>query len=135
MKIATIVISTLLSASFFNVAIAGSSACPSIGAIQNAGFDLVGKMNKPGVWGALEKKNKYDTQDQWTFALLNVQADNESDAMAKAKIALSTLSFSRGPVEIPGKFACYYNVGNTESAIAVTPPEVIGIPFVASLMK
>lgn len=95
--------------------------CPSVSAIKAANF----RIEKDGVhYEAFQDDQKYDTDQLWNFAIFYITASSTDEASLKAKAALTTLSFSRGPETFMavGSWRCTYNIGFGYEAYAYNPP-------------
>src|SRR5687768_196324 len=72
--------------------------CPGASAIPAVKFDAAQMNQQDGSWIVGTIHSKYDTKDTWTFALVGIQAKNESDARTLANKAVKSLSFIGGPI-------------------------------------
>jgi hypothetical protein len=101
--------------------------CPDVQSIQKAGLDYTEFHND--TWVVAKKKQAYNTNDVWSFSILDVIASDEHDALEKAKKALATLSNPKGPILIKelNKWTCAYTIQEYK-AIAITPPIVDTVP-------
>lgn len=128
LKIKLVSLSFLLLA---NAAFAASpppqpAACPGVAAIKAGGFDVAAKGSFFS-WSAYSFNKKYDTSDAWEFFLTGFgTANNESDALIKATLALNFLYFKSGPVfnDTTNNWWCSYGAQIQDRsiiAVAVTP--------------
>ena len=98
--------------------------CPSIDAIKKVQFTIaLEDPSNPGSWGALQAKNKYDTEDEWNFAVINIKALSAEETYSKAVDALYLLGEPEGPGSAGGEeLICTYPNNHDYLAIAMTPP-------------
>src|SRR5438876_154696 len=84
--------------------------CPSVNAIQSVGIQIV-EQTQSGTWIAGVLSNNYDTTDNWTFAVGEINARNSDDARVKAVDSLNTLSFQSGPISVDeyNVWGCLYS--------------------------
>lgn len=126
MKISTTLVTTLLGLSLFQAAFAQAKpeSCPSVSAIQAIDFDSAGPMEQENRWAAYVKSNKYDTKgnQEWSFVLLNIEANDPIEAKNKARSAIKTLAYVQGPFQQGDKWACQYTVSTGEVGYTITPP-------------
>ena len=96
--------------------------CPSINAIQSVGINDF-KQQNTGLWAAGVHNNPYDTNEDWTFVMGDINATGIDDVRNKVTTALSTLYFQYGPTPIPqlGVWSCLYNNAAGYLSNAFTP--------------
>lgn len=101
--------------------------CPSVASILQNEFLLAQKLSD-GTYGAVQI-NHYDTNENWAFVVVQITAASAQEAKAKAKDALSSLTFLSGP----GYFAqnniwgCVYRVDAGYPVVAITPIPAEGL--------
>lgn len=94
--------------------------CPSVSAITAAGVDIA-ERNDDGQWIA-GRIARFDTKQQWGFAIGFFDATDRTDALKKANAVLATLTWTAGPIDHPNhKWACGYKSSQGYSAGAITP--------------
>lgn len=103
--------------------------CPSVSEVQSAGLTLVNAFEEQGTWiivGASD--NQYDTQDHWSFVVSKIDERTANEAFQQAVAGLTSLSFTKGPVELGlddvRRYGCLYATQQGYQAVAVTPPWV-----------
>lgn len=97
--------------------------CPSANAIRTVGVSRnVVQATNNGLWIAGRRNQKYGTNNNWTFVLGNIRANNVSDAYDKAVIGLTTLAFQLGPFLAQEHWLCLYNTIEGYMGLAVNPP-------------
>ncbi|MHB1948927.1 MAG: hypothetical protein ACYCQI_12545 [Gammaproteobacteria bacterium] len=100
---------TLLIFVFASPVWAVKPACPKASDIQNnPNFHDMHYTT----WDGFAGYEGYTNRDNWFFIMGHIEASSVNDALDKAKIALSTLTFSRGPIQNGDleEWLCYYNV-------------------------
>lgn len=95
-------------------------ACPQVQAIKSVGFSL-SPHNDKGYY-VVGQFDQYNTKETWLFAIPNIQATSDSDALSIAYKALDTLSSVSTPLAVESKnvWACMYQT-NIGTAVAITP--------------
>ncbi len=109
--------------------------CPSVDALQNSKFEVAG-VDYDGNWVAALRQSNFDTQEAWSLVMLNLEANNEQEALVNATNQLSTLAYNQGPIASPEfeSWYCIYNDAKGEKAITVTP--TLNFPIgIKKLMK
>ena len=117
----SIIATTLLTLSTAHALPPKPDKCPSVSALQSIALERAEKDND-GKWGAGVMRNNYDTKDSWTFVVGDIQADDESDAMNKARDAMTSLHFSEGPKPMFDMWFCMYKNDKNYVSVAVNPP-------------
>lgn len=107
-------------------------ACPNVDALQAAGLSAQYLEHDSSGWTAFNVSSKYDNTGKhndngraWSFAVTDIQADNQADAYTKAKHSLDSLQFVSGPfeVKIVDEWGCYYQTSEGYKGIAFTNPD------------
>jgi len=97
--------------------------CPSIASIQatNLGPRVEQAMEDDN-WMIINEKSKYDTDSEWTFGLLDVEAKDKADALLVGKESLATLTFGGGPFrdDIWHRWECDYYTKKNNRAGTIT---------------
>lgn len=97
------------------------SNCPSSHAIRAQGVSTrVIKLD--GAWIAGRRHLKYNTDNLWTFVLMDIRAASSSDAYDKATKALKSLNFQFGPVIVENRWVCVYNTREGYPGYTINPP-------------
>lgn len=103
-------------------------ACPSVSAIKAVGVNLAIDTGMVG-WAGANLSNTYNTPEEWSFLIFGISANDETDALAKANSAISTLTLVDGPSKTEKEWGCIYSSQASQSdgipayvGIAVTPP-------------
>lgn len=134
MKIKTILITSMLGLGVVQTGLA-TSVCPSINAIQAAGFNRIAPMSGQNNWYAAQLKNKYGTDIDWSFVIFFIPGKDVNEATMQAKKMLSELNSAAGPLETSFGTACTYKIGTVAGALALTPPYKNSVFNLSSLVN
>lgn len=99
--------------------------CPSLTAIASAEFDKVMEQENH-LWTVEQHNQHYDTTDNWSFSLNNIEAKDATDAIEKAKNIIPTLHVYYGPDENEEDktWECWFKDNLGHKGIAVTPSKL-----------
>ena len=106
-------------------------SCPTVDAFKQTGISSAMR-DQDGTWITLEWKNRFGTENEWTFGVGNITADYQSDALAKGNAAIAGLAYKYGPVQMgseqePMWICLYQDANNGVYGSAFTPaltPEI-----------
>lgn len=96
--------------------------CPNIGLLKNTVISYARELDN-NMWIAFQERQKYDTEEEWGFAIGILAVENEKNAVLQAQNVLPTLRDPIGPsYEGYGVWSCVYSLDNGLYAKALTPP-------------
>jgi len=108
--------------------------CPSVSALAAVGVSMTQQApGYPTSWDGFELKNRFDTNDEWTFVIGEFKTEDQDEALLKANAAITRLAFSYGP-ELDNNrdwYCMYYGKGGKIFGLTVTPPIKIDETLVA----
>lgn len=99
--------------------------CPGINAIQATPFDRIVKQpNANNLWTAQQFNKHYDTTDDWSMSITNIEAQNETEALNQAKAIVTTFRIHDGPNELDDDFRweCIYT--SKQGLVSVITPSM-----------
>tara|TARA_R110000868_G_scaffold354198_1_gene615506 strand:+ start:1895 stop:2317 length:423 start_codon:yes stop_codon:yes gene_type:complete len=98
--------------------------CPTADAIRAGGLskDVV-EQDINGMWVVALMQSNFDTQNNWSFVVGQITAQDREDAYAKATASLASVTFARGPLPVTriNRWGCSYNNAANYVAFALTP--------------
>lgn len=113
----------LFGACLMSQVFAAPSTCPSTDLIKSMfpSTTMVERNKDDGSYIVGQVAN-YNTNDILAFAVFDIPASNEADALAKAKQAIPTLTGAPIPVYVPANkvYACLYDISYHYHALAFT---------------
>jgi hypothetical protein len=138
-KLITVSLALLITKTVLAAAPAIPTTCPSVDAFKSVGVSSALKA-KDGSWAGIEWKNHFGTEYEWTFGVVGIKADSANEAVVKSNAAISTLTFSQGPIEVESEqtptWLCLYNLPEREnSAVAITPAMNPNMSKLARIMQ
>ncbi len=110
-------------------------SCPATSALSSQPFFMAQQPEDAPGYVAISL-GKYNTQDNWGFLMVFIEADNMMQALMIANQNLNNIAGRPQPMPVPGQdmWACVYGVkGTPYQAIAVTPLSMPGAA--ANIMK
>lgn len=129
-KLALLSLLLLSSSVFANISLREPEACPDVAAIKAAGVHNA-MFNQSVGWLVYNPQDALGTKDQWTFAVIGIDATDEGDAIEQANAKLGTLALVEGPTKKGNHYGCVYKAEGDDSqltGVAVTPP--VALPSV-----
>lgn len=127
MKLKTAMISLALLAT--QASVAGSShepaKCPSVAALQSVGVKMTHQSTgSPRSLDAYELKNRYDTDEEWTFLIGPFETEDQAEALSQANAAIARLELGGGPEVYNNVWFClYHGEDGVINAMTWTPPQ------------
>jgi len=123
MSLATVMLTSPTHASANNI----PNKCPSVASIVSVGLDSIEPF-EGATWTGSKRNSTYDTNENWTFAIMFIEAKTPEKAFEKASKALTVLvSMNQSPEQFNDKgiYVCWYQgnfQGNDMHGAAFTPP-------------
>jgi len=125
MKFKALAVLMLLSTTALAATPSKPQKCPDIGDLKNARFTVAKAVEESNLWIVSQADDRYGTKQKWHF-VVNIEALDESDALKKAEIALSTMKLVEGPAAVEKDWMCYYRNGQHDAtAVTSTTPVLV----------
>lgn len=104
--------------------------CPSVASIVSVGLDSVDKF-EGAIWTVSKRNSTYDTNENWTFAIMFVEAKTPEKALEKASKSLTVLvpmNQLPEPDDTGTHHLCWYQgnfQGDNIIGVAFNPPATL----------